>query len=206
MASETKALIFDFDGVLADTEPLFWRAWARLLDMHRVPFSWEDYCRFGRGVKDEEMLSQLPQLQADASLFAKLVVEVDTSRQIVQDWIKECPPIPDATVAMLRSLHSFQIGLVTSSKRAEVEPVLRRAEIFTCFHAIITADDTVHHKPDPEPYLLARKQLGLDGGVAFEDSVPGLLSATAAGWTAIRVDDPHRLPDIVRTTLASLAG
>lgn len=206
MAFETKALIFDFDGVLADTEPLIWRAWARLLNSHKVPLSWDDYCRLGRGVTDEEMLSRLPQLQADTSLFAQLVSETDSARQIVQDWIEECPPILDTTIAMLRSLSGFQIGLVTSSKRSEVEPVLSRAKILTCFHVIVTADDTARHKPDPEPYLLAGKRLSLDRGVAFEDSEPGLISAAAAGFTAIRVDDPYHLPQIVSASLATFPG
>jgi HAD superfamily hydrolase (TIGR01509 family) len=202
----TKALIFDFDGVLADTEPLFWRAWESILGSHKITFSWNDYCRMGRGVKDEIMLSRLPQLRADPSLYARLVGEIDTARQIVQDRIEESWPIPDATIAMVRNLRGFRIGLVTSSKRAEVEPVLRKAEILTCFHVIVTADDTIRHKPDPEPYLLAGKRLGLGRGVAFEDSEPGLISAAAAGWTAIRVDDPHNLPQIVQANLATFPG
>jgi beta-phosphoglucomutase len=206
MDFETVALIFDFDGVLADTEPLFWRAWARLLDSHKVPFGWDDYCRLGRGVKDEEMLSRLPQLQADPSLLLQLLSEIGAVRRIVQDWIEEHPPIPDPTIAMLRGLNAFQVGLVTSSHRSEVEPVLRRAEILTCFHTIVTADDSVRHKPDPEPYLLARKRLSLVRGFAFEDSEPGLISAAAAGLTAIRVDDPHNLPHIVSTALATFPG
>ncbi len=206
MAFETRALIFDFDGVLADTEPLIWRAWARLLDSHKVPFSWDDYCRLGRGVKDEQMLRRLPQLQANASLLAQLVNEIDSARQIVQGWTEECPPIPEPTVAMLRGLSGFRIGLVTSSQRSEVEPVLRRSGVLACFHAFISADDTVLHKPDPEPYLLAGKRLGLDRGLAFEDSEPGLASAAAAGWTAIRVDDPHHLSKIVAASLATPPG
>jgi HAD superfamily hydrolase (TIGR01509 family) len=206
MAFETRALIFDFDGVLADTERLIWKAWAWLLAEQKIPFSWDDYCRLGRGVEDGEMLRRLPQLQADPSLLAQFESQADTARQIVQNWTKERPPIPDTTIAMLRGLSGFRIGLVTSSQRAEVEPVLRSVGILTCFHAIVTADDTVHHKPDPEPYRLAGKQLGLDRGLAFEDSEPGLISAAAAGWTAIHVDDPHRLPQIVRASLATLSG
>ncbi len=60
-----KALVFNFDGVLADTGPLYWKAWATLLAPHNICLSWEDYCRFGRGVTDEQMLEKLPQLSAN---------------------------------------------------------------------------------------------------------------------------------------------
>jgi beta-phosphoglucomutase-like phosphatase (HAD superfamily) len=65
MTMSTGALIFDFDGVLADTEPLIWKAWALLLASHRVDLSWDEYCRFGRGVTDQQMLSRLPQLRSN---------------------------------------------------------------------------------------------------------------------------------------------
>ena len=203
MTFKPEALIFDFDGVLADTEPLFWRAWEHILSSHNITLSWDEYCGLGRGVKDEIMLSCLLQLRGAPSLYSHLVGQIDTARKCVQDWIEQSPPIPAATVAMIHGLSRFRIGLVTSSRRAEVEPVLRKAEILTCFDAIVTADDTILHKPDPEPYLLATKLLGLDQGIAFEDSEPGLLSAAAAGLIPIRVDDPLSLPQIVRANLAT---
>jgi HAD superfamily hydrolase (TIGR01509 family) len=204
MALKTWALLFDFDGVLADTEPLIGNAWARLMASHNAPFSWDDYCRFGRGVKDEPMLRRLPQLQANPSLLAKLIDETASARQIVRDAMEEHPPIPDATIAMLHGLTGFRIALVTSSRLAEVESVLRNAGVLQCFHTLISADDTVHHKPDPEPYLLARTRLGLERGLAFEDSESGLTSAAVAGWTAILVDDPCRLSQIVAASLAAI--
>jgi sugar-phosphatase len=66
------------------------------------------------------------------------------------------------------------------------------------------ADDCTHHKPHPEPYLLVRDRLGVDRGIVFEDSDAGLAGAAAAGFAAVRVDDPHRLPDIVAASLSAL--
>ncbi len=196
-----RALVFDFDGVLADTEPVIWQAWAGLLAPHNIAFTWDDYCRLGRGATDEQMLGRLPAVQLDPDLLACLEAAIDTRRQIVRDACLDRSPIPATTACMLSQLHDFSLGLVTSSSRDEVEPVLRNAGVLSCFHAMVCADDCARHKPDPEPYLLIRKRLGIETAFAFEDSAAGLASATAAGFTAIRVPDPQHLPDIVAAAL-----
>jgi beta-phosphoglucomutase len=205
MAAAARALIFDFDGVLADTEPLIWKAWARLFDAHDIHFTWDDYCRFGRGVTDQQMLGSLPQLQSRSSLRVTLQNEMDAQQPVVRNADSQRSLIPDSTVSMLLRLSGFRIGLVTSSRRADVEPVLQAAGVFPCFRAVVGAEDCVRHKPDPEPYLLARKRLDVDCGLAFEDSDAGMASATAAGLVAVRVDAPHRLPEIVAASLRTLA-
>lgn len=203
MALEAPALVFDFDGVLADTEPLIWKAWRDLLAPHHIPFTWDDYCRFGRGATDEAMLRRLPLVSSDASLLATLEEQIGARQAVVGRWCLERSPIPAATVSMLHSLGHRSLGLVTSSERAEVEPILRDAGVLSCFRAIVCGDDCTRHKPDPEPYLLMRERLDISGGLAFEDSEHGQASALAAGFTAIRVDDPWLLPEIVAAAEAT---
>ena len=53
------ALIFDFDGVIADTDSLYWRSWAEGLETRGITFTWEQYCEIGRGVHDARMLESL---------------------------------------------------------------------------------------------------------------------------------------------------
>ncbi|MGA8510279.1 MAG: HAD hydrolase-like protein, partial [Candidatus Sulfotelmatobacter sp.] len=76
MRPNPQTLVFDFDGVLADTESLHWKAWAILLASHGISLSWEDYCRFGRGVKDEQMIERLPQAAADRVLQCRLKEQI----------------------------------------------------------------------------------------------------------------------------------
>jgi beta-phosphoglucomutase len=201
MHSEPGALLFDFDGVLADTEPLYWRAWSSVLALHDVPLSWDDYCRIGRGIKDEQMLKSLPQLASDPPLLARVKQRMGERKELVRQWWSEELPISPSTVDLLKSLGGFRLGLVTSSDRCDVEPLLCRADIKSCFHAIVFGEDTHHHKPDPEPYLVIRERLGVETGTAFEDSDAGLQSATSAGFQAIRVHDPRQLPAIVAKML-----
>lgn len=192
-----EALIFDFDGVLADTEPLYWKAWAELLAPHGIAFTWEEYCRYGRGVKDEEMLTALPQLTSQSAIVAALKQKLPARRQMARAWSQQRCLIPDSVVRSLLSLHRFRLGLVTSSNRSEVEPLLRRAGIDHCFEAFVFREDVHRHKPDPAPYLEIRSRLRVEGGIAFEDSEAGIRSATAAGFTVVRVVSPADLPDLV---------
>jgi HAD superfamily hydrolase (TIGR01509 family) len=201
MKKKPEALIFDFDGVLADTEPLYWRAWAALLARHNVAFSWEEYCRVGRGIPDELMLQCIPQLAASPSLLAKVQLEMPARREMVERFSREESPIGAATIQLLHELREFRLGLVTSSSRADVEPLLKSARIADCFSATVFAEDSVHHKPHPAPYLLMRERLGLRSGVVFEDSDAGMRSATEAGFEALRVPVPQSLPEIVRKRL-----
>lgn len=194
---QPEALIFDFDGVLADTEPFYWKAWTELLTPHGIAFTWEEYCRYGRGVKDEEMLEALPQLISQPSILTTLRQQLSVRKQLVRAWSQQNCPIHASTIRSLLSIHRFRLGLVTSSDRGEVEPLLRRAGIDHCFEAMIFREDVQRHKPDPAPYLEIRSRLGVETGIAFEDSEAGIQSATAAGFTAVRVANPADLPGLV---------
>ena len=196
------ALIFDFDGVVADTERLYWRAWSLLFASHGISFSWDDYCRFCRGMSELQMLETLPQLASEPALRSILRERMDERRQLVRSWCAERSPVSPATVNMLKELRGYRLGLVTSSDRDDVEPLLRAAGIHDCFTALVYSEDTHRHKPDPEPYLLVRKRMGFETGLAFEDSDAGLASARSAGLTAIRVDHPENLPALVSSSLS----
>jgi beta-phosphoglucomutase len=201
MLSNQECLVFDFDGVLADTEPLHWKSWASLLAPLGISLSWQEYCRIGRGMKDDKMLGQLPQVASDRALLSSLLKQEEYRKEMVRKWCAQQSPIGAPTIGMLKALKSFRLALVTSSDRADVEAVLRAAGIDHCFETLVYGQDTDRHKPDPAPYILIREKLGIETGVAFEDSDAGMESATKAGFTAVRVADPSELPEIVCRTL-----
>jgi len=200
----TRAIIFDYDGVLADTEPLYWKTWAGLVAPYGVRLSWEDYCRLGRGRRDEHMLESLSPFASAPLRRADLEQQIEQGKQKIREWCAQKSPIDRETVQMLKELRGFRIGMVTSSDREAVESVLRAAGIDGCFAACVYGDDLHRHKPHPEPYLLMAERLGVQTGLAFEDSEAGLASARAAGFTAIPVDAPVRLPAIVQESLSRL--
>lgn len=202
MSRRQTALIFDYDGVLADTERLHWRSWAELLTPYGIQFTWADYCSIGLGINDLEMCRSI-HLRGIPIDAAELLQKNLERKRRVRAWSLAEPPIPKETVAMLATLSAYPVGLVTSSERSEVEPVIRACAIYEMFDAFVFGDDTIAHKPAPDPYLLIARKLGVTTGTAFEDSQPGLKSATAAGFEVVAVDEPRELSQIVARYMRS---
>lgn len=197
-----EALVFDFDGVIANTEPLHWRAWCELLRPYAAPFSWDEYCRIGRGIRDEKMLAALAGIVADPEIMVQIERRLPERNEMVRQWTRDEPPIANATVQLLKEFEDWPLGLVTSSDSAEIETLLQQAGIADCFDACVFGEEVMRHKPDPAPYRLIREKLGISGGIAFEDSDAGMLSAAAAGFQSIRVSSPSDLPRLVRQALS----
>jgi HAD superfamily hydrolase (TIGR01509 family) len=137
----------------------------------------------------------------DSSVLFGLEEQFALRNEAVQELCARNSPIHEATVEMLKSLKGCRLGLVTSSMKSDVEPVLRAAGVLSCFDGAVFGDDVERRKPWPDPYLLAGRLLGIETGLAFEDSDAGIASAENAGFVGIRVDDPEQLDQIVRRAI-----
>lgn len=204
MSELREALVFDYDGVIADTEPLHWKSWVALLAPYNYELGWEEYCSLGRGVDDAQIYEALRN-QASLPDEAEFLRQNIERKRMVREWSLQQIPIPRETIALLHALERHPIGLVTTSKRAEVEPVLRAAHIYGRFDALVFGEDVKAPKPAPDPYLLAAQKLGVSAGIAFEDSEPGLESARAAGFRVVKIDQPRDLARIVTQILSPAA-
>ena len=200
MNEAPEALVFDYDGVLADTEVLHWKSWAALVSPHGVQFTWDDYCKLGLGIADDQICRSLRK-QTPSLEQVDLMRQNDDRKRLVREWSLAKPPIAQETIEMLSALSAHRIGLVTSSERSDVEAVLRVSGIYEKFDAMVFGDDVTAYKPAPEPYLLIAKKLGITSGVAFEDSGPGIESARTAGFKVVKIDHPKDLAGIVATIL-----
>jgi beta-phosphoglucomutase len=200
MAELREALVFDYDGVIADTEPLHWKSWAALLSRYGIQLGWEEYCRIGQGVSDAKIFEHFgaQMRSADADEFSRQNGE---RKQMVREWSLADSPIPRETVELLRALGDYRVGLVTSSEQTEVEPVLRAAQVYDRFDGLVFGGESVAPKPSPAPYLLIAERLGVKTGIAFEDSEPGLASARAAGFRAVKIARPGDLANNVALSL-----
>jgi HAD superfamily hydrolase (TIGR01509 family) len=200
MAEPREALVFDYDGVIADTEPLHWKSWAALLSRYGIQLGWEEYCRIGQGVSDAKLIEQFgAQMRPpDAEELSRRNRE---RKQMVREWSLLESPIPRETIALFGTLGDYRVGLVTSSDKTDVEPVLRAAQVYDKFDGMVFGGEPAAPKPSSAPYLLIAERLGVKTGIAFEDSEPGLASACAAGFTAVKIARPSDLARIVALSL-----
>jgi beta-phosphoglucomutase len=198
------ALVFDYDGVIADTEPLHWKSWAALLSRYDVQLGWEEYCSIGLGVDDARICEAL-EVKAPFVSASEFLRQNPERKRMVREWSLVEIPIPQETINFLKTLSEYRVGLVTSSERSEVEPVLRAAQIYDRFDEMVFGEEVAAPKPSPAPYLLIAHKLGVITGIAFEDSAPGIESARAAGFKAVKVRNPRDITRVVTRSLRSQA-
>ncbi len=201
MKTSYDAVLFDFDGVLADTEPIHWRCWVETLGPLPIDLSWEIYAANCIGVQDWNMLPFLASIAASPIDAKALEPFFNTKKQIFQKRIEEKNPITSETVDFLRSLSGFRLGVVTSSDQLEVEPLLERAGIRDILSVTVFGGDVARHKPDPEPYLLAASRLNATSPLVVEDSVTGVTSARAANFEVIHAPNSAAVPALVWSAL-----
>lgn len=202
-----RAAVFDFDGLLVDSEPGWARAETRLLAAHGSAFTAEDaVATVGRSPDQTIAIygARLGFTREDEleALKAELIALV------AEEYRAGFPPMPGA-VALVRALGArVPVALASNTGRELISVGVASTPYATSFRAILTADDVVHHKPAPDLYLLACGQLGVAPGdaLAFEDSLTGVRSAHAAGLFVVAVPE-HRTPDfeIADLVLGSLA-
>ncbi|SIN95301.1 haloacid dehalogenase superfamily, subfamily IA, variant 3 with third motif having DD or ED [Singulisphaera sp. GP187] len=188
----TRAVLFDFDGVIADTENIHIAAWQRTL----ARLGWEvpdDVCARAVEVDDRIFL---------ADLFAQRKIEhgdvegwVRTKQELTAAMLTASPRLYPGLVDLVRSLTGkVQLAVVSTTWRENIAIVLKAAGLEDAFPIVVGKQDVTLVKPDPEGYRLALQKLELAPGeaIALEDSPTGLTSARAAGLATLAVG--HRLP------------
>ena len=186
IAGSYRAVVFDLDGLLLDSEAVFRRAWQGAIRNfgHQIDDAY--YATLiGRGVSISEGLVS-ERFAIDAAAFRSAWRA--RHRAIIDG--EGVPPRPGA-LALLDWLTEKRVpfAIATSSIRTDAEHAL--GELRARFPVVITGDQVTHGKPDPEIYLTAAAALGITAErcIGLEDSNPGLAAAHAAGMAAIMVPD-----------------
>jgi HAD superfamily hydrolase (TIGR01509 family) len=181
------AVLWDNDGVLLDTETLFYEttrsAFARL-GLELTEEVWGQYY-LGQGKSSREIAALLG--ATDASGVASVMEERNKQYRQV---LGQPPPLRPRVRETLNQLAGrVRMAIVTGCHRDQLELMHRSSELLGFFEAIVTGDECSNPKPHPELYLAGVKALGIrsEGFVAVEDSPRGLTSARAAGVRCVVV-------------------
>ena len=188
-----KAVLWDLDGTLIDSEPYWMKSEIELAERHGATWTEEDgKSLVGMALKDStRLMGERFGVELDQD---KVINELTDS--VTEQLRREIPWRPGAQ-ELLRELRrrGVKTALVTMSLRRMALQVVESIP-FKAFDVIVAGDDVVHGKPHAEPYLKAAQLLGVDPQdcVAFEDSISGILSAEAAGTKAVGIPNVMVIP------------
>lgn len=181
------AVVFDCDGVLVDTEPIWGRAERILFTRRGVDYTAADrefFSGLSVAVSADEMAIRFGEDGAGPLIAEELV---DAVIDLLAEHARPMPGV----VELIASAASAGIPTAVASNSPEraVRASLGAAGLLDSFEVVVTFDDVAKAKPDPEPYLQACARLGADpsSAVAIEDSRTGLAAAVGAGMATIGV-------------------
>ena len=180
-----KGIVFDMDGVLIDSEPVHIDAWNEVVAEFDLHFDTEWFHQW-IGVSDRNFTTKLVQ---DYNLPIAPDTLLQEKRRVFESKIAESVLAHKGVKENLPRLNAYGLAVATSSNRTGAMMSLQGAGLFDFFQYVITADDVVNHKPNPDCYLKAAASLGYlpSECIGIEDSVSGIKAAKAAGMFVIGI-------------------
>ena len=203
------AIVFDFDGVVLDTETPLYSSWQEMYSRYGVHLDLELFAAYIGGA---EYFDFHADLEKQTGLTFDRQSLMDERRAMYREHVAGNTVLPGVKDYLKEARgRGFQIGLASNSDIGWVGSNLRELGLFDNFDVLKTRDDVVNVKPDPEIYLAALHDLKTDPqrAIAIEDSASGVASAKAAGIFTVAVPNPitryHNLDaaDVILDSLAS---
>jgi len=187
----SKAVIWDMDGVIADTALYHFKAWQEVFQKRGVNFTEEDFRRnFGQR-NDTIIRNVLGEGLSPSEIDTIAGEKEENFRQKVSQHIK---PLPGA-IELIKSLKErvFSMALASSAPMENIRLIIGSLDINNCFHAIVSGREVKEGKPSPQGFLLAAKKLGVapENCIVIEDAVAGVTAAKRAGMHCLAVTNTH---------------
>jgi beta-phosphoglucomutase-like phosphatase (HAD superfamily) len=213
-----KAIIFDFDGVIADTEPLHLKSFQLTLKENGIELSEEEYAREYLAYDDKTFFKELFKdrgFQHDEDILAEFITRKSHHfNNVLRGNILILEGVPDF-IDTVSGKYPLSIG--SGALRSEIVEILEYAELRKHFEIIVSADDVVNCKPDPEVYLKVLEQLNnikdsitADQCLVIEDSLSGIEAAHSAGMKCLAVTNSYNAQklsqaDLITDSLKSIS-
>lgn len=202
--TELKTALFDFDGVIVNTEPIYDIFWNEAAERYGLGI--DNFADIIKGTTLPYIIERY--FSGYSKEFKQMVIDESTAYESQMPL----PPMP-GSIDFMRMLkaHGVKIGLVTSSDNAKIDRAFQLIELDGIFDTIVTADRITEGKPNPMCYLLAAKDLGVEPKqcVVFEDSFNGIKAGKDAGMRVIGLSTTNpaeSLKDMVFEVVPNLLG
>jgi beta-phosphoglucomutase len=201
MSPRYQAILFDFDGVLVDSEPVHHKCWQEILAPFGIDLNWQLYSEHCIGIADRAMVSFLCNLATPPANLDSLYAEYPRKKELFRNRMSAIG-VSDEVKALLTELRPhYKLAIVSSSNIREISAVLDASGLSPMFDTIVHGGDVPRHKPAPDPYLLAMERLEVSTAIALEDSKAGIASARAAGLPVIEIPIAADLGRLLRAAL-----
>ncbi len=185
-----EAVLWDMDGVIADTADYHYGAWREVLKAYGVEFTREDFMQLFGQRHDTIIKFGLGKLPP------KEVQQISEKKQAIyrRNIAKNIVPLPGA-VDLIKSLnqHGIKTAIASSAVPANIDVILQGLGIEKSFQAIVPGTEVAEGKPSPQIFQLAAKKLDVNAGncVVIEDAIAGVAAAKRAGMKCVAVTNSH---------------
>ncbi len=220
------AVIFDFDGVIVDSEPVHWAGFARVLSPLGLELTWDRYRERYLGFDDRDCFAAVLADHGVAAGEARLAELTAAKTGAVQEVLASSAAAMPGAVELISAVAAAGVpaAICSGALRPEIEIAARRIGVWDRFLVVVAAEDVRHGKPDPEGYRIAVDRLAAMTGAALrpgrcaavEDSPAGIAAAKAAGLRVLAVavsypagaltDADAVVPTLAAASLATLRG
>ena len=197
--AEIGAVVFDFDGVLANSEPLHLQAYQAVLGEVGVTLGRDEYYHHYLGFDDATMLKTVSDRRG-LGWNGKEISEIVARKTLLFDEIVASTDViyPGAVACVERLAARLPLGIASGALRHEIEAILRRSGLGRHFRFIVAAGETARGKPAPDPYRRAARlhERPPEQCVAIEDSRWGIESAKDAGLLCVGITTSYTARDL----------
>jgi len=187
--TDAKAVLWDLDGTLVNSEEYHWQSWRDALAPEGLAITYEQFLA-SFGMKNEPIM----RLWLGAGYTPERAVRIAEAKEADYRRLAQLhglTPLPGARewVARLKAT-GWRQAIATSAPRANAEVMLGALEMTALFDAIVVAEDVSHGKPDPEPFLVAAARVDVQPAraIVVEDAVAGIEGARRAGMKSVGVN------------------
>jgi beta-phosphoglucomutase len=203
------AVIFDFDGVIVDTEPIHYQVFQQILEPLDMGYTWQEYTDTYMGFDDRDAFREAFRTAGQPITQDRLQELINQKASLFEQVVaRGVTPYP-GVVELINELaaHGIPLAICSGALRSDIMPILEQLEIKHFFSQIVTADDLPQSKPHPASYLRAKEKLVTSFPekltpcsliYAIEDTPAGIQSAKGAGLCVVAVTNSYPANKLVQ--------